>query len=280
MTNPPYIPWLDLYRICGQGGGGTIWIAREQSGSGMLRAVKIVPEGESTGKIRQAIADYRRNIPYHLSLIDIFFAGDSGEKFYYVMELADNASSVPGEYIPDTLALRMQKNRLPLAEILYLMQKITAGVATLHLHGFAHRDLKPENILFIHGEPKIGDPDLLTALDHRDTTGTPEYLPDHPCPAEKQDLYALGKLLYCMLTGESPDAFPVLPDDLQNNHAIFLNRIAMHSCNTAHPCCTIRKLQENLQYAANRMTPEGNHHGTFLRCLARKIPVLRHLQRE
>ena len=73
MTNPPYIPWLDLYRICGQGGGGTIWVAREQSGSGMLRAVKIVPEGESTSKIRQAIADYRRNIRYHLSLIDILF---------------------------------------------------------------------------------------------------------------------------------------------------------------------------------------------------------------
>ena len=253
MTNPPSIPWLTLCSICGQGGGGTVWIARDPGG--ISRAVKVIPYGNSIAAGRQAVTDYRQNIPHHPSLIDIFFSGDTDDCFYYVMELADNASTVPGKYIPDTLAYRMQKKRLQPAEILCLMQKITSGVAALHSQGFAHRDLKPENILFIHGEPKIGDPDLLSRLDHCSYTGTPEYLPGHPCPAEQQDLHALGKLLYCMFTGESPDAFPSLPEDLQGDLAITLNRIAISCCDTAHPYCNIRELQKNLQFAADRMTP-------------------------
>lgn len=251
MINPPSIPWLDLCSLCGQGSSGTVWIARDPSG--ISRAVKVIPHGQSTGKERQAVSIYRRNISHHPSLIDIFFAGDTDSCFYYVMELADNASATRGEYIPDTLAYRIQKNRLQPAEILHLMQKITSGVAALHSHGFAHRDLKPENILFIHGEPKIGDPDLLSRLDHCSSSGTPEYLPDHPCSAEQQDLHALGKLLYCMFTGEGPEAFPALPEDLPHDQITLLNRIALCCCDMNSPYPNIRELQKHLENTGQKI---------------------------
>lgn len=277
MINPPSIPWLDLCSLCGQGSSGTVWIARDPSG--ISRAVKVIPHSKSTGKERQAVSIYRRNIPHHPSLIDIFFAGDTDSCFYYVMELADNASHIQGEYIPDTLAYRIQKNRLQPAEILHLMQKITSGVAALHSHGFAHRDLKPENILFIHGEPKIGDPDLLSSLDHCSASGTPEYLPDHPCSAGQQDLHALGKLLYCMFTGEDPEAFPALPEDLPHDQIILLNRIALCCCDMIYPYTDIRELQKNLELTEKKITtairPQQKILNTdFLRSLTLKFPLL------
>ena len=252
MQIPSSIPGMVLTRVCGHGGGGTVWFGHTADGS--ARAVKIISPGRAAEKAQKAVAIYQQIVPGHPALIHIHSAGYAGEFFFYVMELADNASSIPGEYIPDTLAHRLKQGRLPLTEAVLLMQKIVAGTAQLHAHGYAHRDLKPENILFIQGELKIGDPDLLCGLSHCSAAGTPEYCPAFPCAAGERDLYALGKMLYCMFTGESPEIYPVLPEDLPFGKFGLLNRIALRCCDPGrnkYRC--IGDLQKDLKAAGEKI---------------------------
>ena len=252
MQVPSGIPGITLNSVCGRGGGGTVWRAFAPDGSPV--AVKIIPAGGIAEKCRKSVEIYRKIVQDFRYLIDISAVGHVGDSFYYVTELADNASPVPGEYIPDTLAHRLKRGRLPLTEAVLLMQKIVAGTAQLHAHGYAHRDLKPENILFIQGELKIGDPDLLCGLSHCSAAGTPEYCPAFPCAAGERDLYALGKMLYCMFTGESPEIYPVLPEDLPFGKFGLLNRIALRCCDPGrnkYRC--IGDLQKDLKAAGEKI---------------------------
>ena len=265
MQIPSSIPGMVLTRVCGHGGGGTVWFGHTADGS--ARAVKIISPGRAAEKAQKAVAIYQQIVPGHPALIHIHSAGYAGEFFFYVMELADNASSIPGEYIPDTLAHRLKQGRLPLTEAVLLMQKIVAGTAQLHAHGYAHRDLKPENILFIRGEVKIGDPDLLCGLSHCSAAGTPEYSPVSSTAAGGRDLYALGRMLYCMFTGESPVMYPALPEDLPFGKFGSLNRIALRCCDPGeNRYCNINELQNDLKIAAQKIAapPESHCRHAFL----------------
>ena len=248
MEKPPEIPGMTLYQACGRGGGGTVWI-----GSGpdrICRAVKIISPGTAADRERQAVAEYKEKIPFHQALINILCTGSVRQSAYYVMELADNAAGSQELYLPDTLAWRLLQGCLLPEGVLILMRQIVSGVRALHDRGYAHRDLKPENMLFVDGCLKISDPELLCPADRYSLGGTPEYSPPEPVPAGEADIYALGKMLYCMFTGEGPDAYPVLPEDFPVGRFGALNRIAMRCCDrSGGRYRNIRELQEELDRA-------------------------------
>jgi serine/threonine-protein kinase len=106
---------------------------------------------------------------------------------------------------------------IPVERALPLFRKIAEGVAYCHENSVVHRDLKPENILVrADGQPVIIDFGLaLTKTAHRvtyanlsATAGTPDYMAPEQIEGQRgdarTDLYALGTILYEMLSGTTP----------------------------------------------------------------------------
>ena len=102
---------------------------------------------------------------------------------------------------------------LPLEEALVWFHGIAAGVAYLHDHGIVHRDLKPGNIFCDEGVVKVGDYGLSKFIScsrrsgHTESIGTVHYMaPEvaHGRYGKELDIYALGAILYELLTGRVP----------------------------------------------------------------------------
>ena len=236
--------WFPV-RLCGHGGGGEVWLA--VTADGRRGALKLLDRPGPTPAMRRKIRT--------AMTVDIRTAGCFDGTWYYVTDLADNASCVPGSYEPDTLEKRLRGGRFSPTDALRTARRIASGTAELHRRGFAHRDLKPANLLYFHGELKIGDLDLMCGVRTRSGAGTAGFRPARRCTARESDFYALGKLLYCMFTGLSAEAFPSLPPGLDPAAVRDLNAIALKCC--AEQGAGYRdaeNLLRDLDYAAVRRT--------------------------
>src|SRR5258708_18811105 len=143
----------------------------------------------------------------HPNLVVVFDAGVDQDVPYVVMEL------LAGPSLDALLALR---GPLPLEVALGYAKQAAAGLAAAHAAGVVHRDVKPGNLVLDgDGTLKVVDFGIaslagastsLTASGG--TLGTPAYLSPEPAagrPAEpRSDLYALGCVLYALLTGSPP----------------------------------------------------------------------------
>ena len=141
--------------------------------------------------------------PSLLALYDIK-VDDRGDN-WVVMEY------VSGESLEDVLA--RHPNGLPLDEALVWFHGIAAGVAYLHDRGIVHRDLKPGNIFNDDGQVKIGDYGLSKFISasrrsgQTESVGTVHYMAPEIANGrygKEIDLYALGVILYELLSGQVP----------------------------------------------------------------------------
>ena len=132
---------------------------------------------------------------------------------------------------------------LPVERVVQLGLEIGRGLVDAHKKGLVHRDIKPENIMLV---PELGEPDYAKILDFgiaRETAGaghgtqvigTPKYMAPEQwtgaTPDARADLYALGCVLYHMVSGRSPFELQrgaVEADErriLQHYHASHMNR--------------------------------------------------------
>ncbi|MDP9236727.1 MAG: serine/threonine-protein kinase, partial [Chloroflexota bacterium] len=112
-------------------------------------------------------------------------------------------------------ALRTAGGPLPMARALSIAEDLCRALAHAHEHGIVHRDVKPANVLLTgDGTAKLGDFGMATAADRSRLTlsgavvGTAAYMAPEQAlgqPADaRSDLYALGCVLYEMLTGRAP----------------------------------------------------------------------------
>lgn len=142
----------------------------------------------------------------HPNLVGIFDFGQVDDLLFLIMEFVD------GQTLHD------YAHGSPIAELeaLRLCQKVTEGLAHAHKHGILHRDIKPANVL-INGllEPKLGDFGLAHGeeREHGDNLnfGTPGYTAPEvmlgsAAADERSDLYAIGVMLYELLTATLPEA--------------------------------------------------------------------------
>jgi serine/threonine protein kinase len=115
----------------------------------------------------------------------------------------------------DNLAELIEKNPtgMPEHEVLSLLRGICDGVSYLHEHGIVHRDLKPGNIFIENNQVKIGDYGLAKFISasrrsgQTESVGTVHYMaPElaHGKYGKEIDLYAIGIIVYEMLTGRVP----------------------------------------------------------------------------
>ncbi len=143
----------------------------------------------------------------HPHIVTIFDFGHDNGRYFMVMEYVRGA---------DLKTLLRRRGALPLAEALDLMGQVCAGVGYAHRAGLVHCDLKPQNILVTSdGRAKITDFGIARALstinpeEHSEVVwGSPQYLsPEQAAgaaPSPASDVYALGVILFEMLTGRLP----------------------------------------------------------------------------
>jgi serine/threonine-protein kinase len=191
------------------GGMGALWLARDEV-LGRSVAIKVLHAhlaGDEALLDRfrmEAVAAARLS---HPAVVRVFDTGTSGDVVFIVMEL------VQGETVSELLE---QRGTLPAAEAAMIARGVLQALAHAHREGMIHRDVKPGNVLVTRGDHvKLADFGIAKAAfaDEDLTTtgnllGTSRYLsPEQVSGGEvdaRSDLYAVGVVLYEMLTGRPP----------------------------------------------------------------------------
>jgi hypothetical protein len=147
----------------------------------------------------------------HPNICPVFEIGEADSQPYLTM------AYIEGE----TLAARQRRTGpLPIPEALALVRAVARAMAEAHARGIVHRDLKPANIIIDHlGQPVVMDFGLALRVTPTDdlrltlsgvAMGTPAYMPpeqaggDHGAIGPPADVYALGIILYELITGRVP----------------------------------------------------------------------------
>ena len=231
---------LGPYRLtaeCGSGAYGRVFVA-ENTLTGQLVALKVISGGgRRLERELQGLIRYRScNHPNLLTVHHIDRLDDGS--IYYTMDLADNLADSPDEYLPDTLAKRLEQRGPLSAEcVRKLAEELLDGLEALHRLGLVHRDVKPDNILWIGGRAVLSDIGLISETDAVSFAGTPGFLSPElstgkRSAAPRDDFYALGKTLYCALTGEAVGSYPSFPKKLLSGPSRQLAGAIFKACGT------------------------------------------------
>ena len=208
-----------LLCCCGEGSYGRVFLARSIV-TGKIFALKIIAaSGENADKELQGVIRYQQVCPQS-DLMQIYYAGKEDDCFYYVMDAADNLNDDLPDYKPDTLQNRLDlSGRIPPESLREIAETLLSSLLLLHRKGLMHRDIKPGNILFINGRALPGDIGLAAGDSGNTLVGSSGFIsPEVVAGVRKfvpaDDYYALGKTLYCALTGNPPEKYPAFPADL------------------------------------------------------------------
>jgi serine/threonine protein kinase/Tfp pilus assembly protein PilF len=209
-------PYTLLQQI-GEGGFGSVFLAEQHQPVARKVALKIIKLGMDT---RQVVARFEQErqalaLMDHPNIARVIDAGatDTGRP-YFVMELVDGSPIV--EFC-DT-------NTLSISERLALFAQVCGAVQHAHGKGIIHRDLKPSNILVSKQDglpqPKVIDfgiakatsrklTDKTVYTEQQQVVGTLQYMSPEQAEGSldidtRTDVYALGILLYELLTGSTP----------------------------------------------------------------------------
>ena len=205
------LPQLEIIALIGQGGMGAVYRARQTHIDRVVAVKLMAPHLTANPDFaqrfqREAKILARLSHPHIVTLYDV---GEAGPWRYLVLEFIDGA----------TLREALTTGPFTAAAALVLAPQLCDALAYAHAQGIIHRDLKPENILIdAAGRGHIADFGLAT-LDGTDIAmaitksgdvlGTAAYMaPEQLAGARsidhRADLYALGVIIYEMLTGHLP----------------------------------------------------------------------------
>lgn len=206
----PEIPGYEVESVLGHGGMGVVFRAKHLR-LGRQVALKMTRAGVYARPQEQE--RFRREAEtvaalQHPNLVQVFDVGDWAGRPYFTMELIEGGN----------LAQRLVGVPQPAHQSATLIATLAEAVHAAHQGGIVHRDLKPGNILFTpNGEPKIADFGLARRLDGSSgltlsgvPLGTPSYMAPEQARGQSRDIgpaadvYALGAILYELLTGRAP----------------------------------------------------------------------------
>jgi tetratricopeptide (TPR) repeat protein/tRNA A-37 threonylcarbamoyl transferase component Bud32 len=204
------VPGYEILGELGRGGMGVVYKARQLrlnrvvalkmilagSRAGLLQLARFQIEAEAIGRLQ------------HPNIVQIYEIGQHEQCPYFTLEYLE------GGCLADRLAGRPQ----PPHAAAHLLETLARAMHAAHQRGIVHRDLKPGNILLTRdGVPKISDFGLAKRLGEDDSCthtgailGTVNYMAPEQAEGKAKDvgppadIYALGGILYEMLTGRPP----------------------------------------------------------------------------
>jgi len=197
-----------LKRELGQGGMGTVYLARSSEGQDVALKTIIFPQGLNARARWEAVERFQREARAarsltHDNICQVLDTGADGETFFIVMEFLDGQSL--RERIDET-------GSLPVERSVQIMFDVCDALAYAHDQGIVHRDIKPDNIMVLRGgRAKIMDFGLASIVYETGMTqtgammGTISYMSPEQTRGEKldarSDIFSLGVTFYEMLTG-------------------------------------------------------------------------------
>jgi Tol biopolymer transport system component len=209
----------DRYRIereLGAGGMATVYLAQDLKHDRKVAVKVLRPELAAVIGADRFLTEIKTTAnlqhPHILPLFDSGTAGgrDGGTEFlFYVMPY------VEGETVRDRIS---REKQLPVTEAVRIATEVAGALDYAHRHNVIHRDIKPENILLHDGRALVADFGIALAASKAGGTrmtetgmslGTPHYMSPEQAMGEREitarsDVYALGCVLYEMLTGDPP----------------------------------------------------------------------------
>ena len=204
----------DRYRIereLGAGGMATVYLAQDVRHHRKVALKVLRPELAAILGAERFLAEIKTTANLqHPHILSLFDSGEADGLVYYVMPF------VEGESLRDRIT---REQELPVEDAVRIAREVADALEYAHQHGIIHRDIKPENILLHGGHAQVADFGIALAASRSEgstrmtetgmSLGTPHYMAPEQAMGEREitakaDIYALGCVLYEMLTAEPP----------------------------------------------------------------------------
>jgi eukaryotic-like serine/threonine-protein kinase len=208
----------DRYRLdreLGQGGIATVYLAHDLRHDRNVALKVLRPELSAILGAARFLGEIKTTANLqHPHILSLFDSGEADGLVFYVMPY------VEGESLRARL---LREKQLPVDEAVRIAREVADALDYAHRHGVIHRDIKPENILLHDGRALVADFGIALAAARSEggtrmtetgmSLGTPAYMSPEQAMGEREitarsDVYALGCVLYEMLTGEPPFTGP------------------------------------------------------------------------
>jgi eukaryotic-like serine/threonine-protein kinase len=206
----------ERYRIereLGAGGMATVYLAADLKHDRQVAIKVLRPELAAVIGAERFLAEIKTTANLqHPHILPLFDSGEADSFLFYVMP------HVEGISLRDRMT---REKQLPIAEALRIATELASALDYAHRHGVIHRDIKPENIMLHDGSALVADFGIALAASKAGTRmtetgmslGTPQYMSPEQAMGEREldarsDVYAMGCVLYEMLTGEPPFSGP------------------------------------------------------------------------
>ena len=200
-----------IERELGAGGMATVYLAHDVRHDRKVALKVLRPELSAILGGERFLAEIKTTANLqHPHILSLFDSGEADGLVFYVMPY------VEGESLRERLT---REKQLPVDDAVRIAREVADALDYAHRHGIVHRDIKPENILLHGGHAMVADFGIALAASRSEggsrmtetgmSLGTPHYMAPEQAMGEREitakvDIYALGVVLYEMLTGDPP----------------------------------------------------------------------------